>query len=165
MIKLENDEVLLEKHKAQYGSFKIPTILIITNKRLLFTRERGIFRKKERIYKSFIIEHFKVYKDSVQMKQKMLKIAIQSSDGDFEFFCENVVVAKEVYEKIASLRLGNTYLERTTKKVNYFRSFLKGIYYLLVALLAIPLLLLAIFGKGKEAIQMLMDLGKKIGGK
>ena len=158
MIKLKDDEVFLEEHKVQYGSLKIPSTLQITNKRLLFIRKKGIFVKKERIYKSFIIDHFKVYKDSVKMKQKMLKISIQSSDGDFDFFCENIVVAKEIYEKISSLRLGNTYLERTTTKVNHFRSFLKGVYYLLVALLAIPLLIVSIFGKGREAIQMLMDL-------
>ncbi len=113
---LDVDEAVLLEKKVFYGNKDKEHKLVITNKNILFEREMGIFKREYKVVDRVPFDDIKVYKDRVQMKIRKNKITIQTTDGDLEFRCVNVMDTTVVADKISYLKTGANFIRRTTKK-------------------------------------------------
>lgn len=125
--KLEVDESVLLEKKVFYGNKDREHKLVITNKNILFEREMGIFNKSYKVVDRVPFESIKVYKDQVQMKVRKNKIIVQTTNGDLEFRCINVVDTGVVADKISYVKTGSNFIRRTTKKVKNIGSIIADV--------------------------------------
>lgn len=116
MSKLEGNEVELLKTNVKYGKNNLDTQLVLTDKRLIFEQERGLFTKKLRPVYIVNIDDIKMYKDQVKIEQKNRTITMQAKDRDVSFICDNLIEAKKIMEKIIDVRTDSCLFDRTAEK-------------------------------------------------
>ena len=113
----EQDEVILYEGLVKYGNLKKCVKFTLTNKKLIFAKEKGLFKKTFRIFDEILINSIKIYKDNVQIKQEKETIVIQCIDKTINFSCSNIVEARKVIEEIINIRTGSNVLERNKNRI------------------------------------------------
>lgn len=117
-IELLFDEVILFEGIVKYGKLNKKTKLTLTNKRMIFEKEKGLFKKYLSVFEEVYINNIKVYKEQVQIKQNKEIVTIQAIDKNINISCSNNVDAKRIVEEIINIRTGSTSLERNKNKIN-----------------------------------------------
>ena len=120
--KLDNDEVILYESSIQYGKENTDGKLILTNKNLIFYKEKGIFSRKLRADKKVLVNSIKVHKDNVSIKQNNKTITMQTAVGDVTFECKNIFEAGKLVNKIKDVRTDSNVVDRAYKKYNNFKT-------------------------------------------
>ena len=123
---LKIDEKLIYETNVKYGKYNSNVHFSLTNQRILFLKEKGIFRKKLKTIDEILINNIKMYKDKVQIKQKRSTIFVQTFDKKYKFTCNNIFEAKKIVEEIIIAKTGNNILDRANNKINNaFQNFKK----------------------------------------
>jgi len=112
--KLENDERELHKTIVKYRN--IDTQLTLTNKRLIFEQEKGLFRKKMKPIETILIDNIKMDNDKVKIEQNNKIVILQTNVKDVSFICNNLLDARKIVEKIISTKTGESVLDRVSDK-------------------------------------------------
>ena len=112
--KLENDEKELHKTIVKYRN--IDTQLTLTNKRLIFEQEKGLFRKKMKPIETILIDNIKMDNDKVKIEQNNKIVILQTNAKDVSFICNNLLDARKIVEKIISTKTGESVLDRVSDK-------------------------------------------------
>lgn len=120
--KLGNDEVVLYESFIHFEKDNTQGKLVLTNKHLIFYKEKGIFVKKTRVYKKILINSIKVHKDNVLVKQNNNSVAMQTTNGDISFECKNFFEAAKIVSKIKDVRTDSNAIDRVYKKYDNFKT-------------------------------------------
>ena len=114
---IENDEIILLEEQVLLLPFSKNTKLIITNKKILFLKKKGLFNKKLKPIEIIPLENIKNYKDKIQVKQNKTTVILQTIEKNIEFSCSNKLTAKKVVEEIINAKTGTNILQRGKKKL------------------------------------------------
>lgn len=120
MIKFKRDEEIIYE-----GIVNNNTKLTLTNKRMIFEKKRGLFKKKYRVVDTILIDNIKFYR-SGGIRQKMSKVIIKTSKKDIQLKCSSVIDAKKIVDGIIYVKTGKNVIERETFKINNTLKLLKG---------------------------------------
>lgn len=149
-IELASDEVILYEGLVKYGSLNKNVKLTVTNKRMVFEKEKGLFKKYFYVFEEVYINNIKVFKEEVQIKQNKENITIQAIEKNINISCSNNVEAKRIVEEIVNIRTGSSLFERRKNKIcktfNYAGDFIK------IGIKAVLLIVPFLPFKGKEKI-------------
>lgn len=114
---LEKDEVVLFDKQIIVEEFKSEVKLTLTSKKMIFEKEKGIFKKKLKVIDIISIANIKVYKETAQVEQKKANVIIQTIDKNVTLSCSNVSEAKKIADEIINLRTGSNKLKRNSSKL------------------------------------------------
>lgn len=92
--------------------------LTLTNQRIVFEKEQGIFKKKLKVIKIISYENIKVNNNKVSINQIKKMVEIKTIDGNISFNCANVLEAKKIVNKIIELKTGTSFLEKCKNNVD-----------------------------------------------
>lgn len=124
MYNLENDEVILYEENLIINNMKKPVKFTLTNKNMLFAKEKGIFTKKLKVYEVIPINNIKTYKGKVQVKQNKNNILIDTFDKKINLTCLSFTDGQKLVNNIIYAKTGKSLLERSSNK---FKATLKKI--------------------------------------
>lgn len=116
--KLKKDEVILYEKFVKFGKMNSEVKFTLTSKNMIFEKEKGFFSKKLKVFENIPIDHIKMYKDKVSIKQKKSTIIVQTVKKNIEFTCNNMIEAKKVISKIINIKTDSSFLDRTKKNAN-----------------------------------------------
>ena len=111
---MEN-EVLYES-MVSYNNKKFDTLLEVTDKKLIFSKKKGLFHKKYKVIDELLIDDIKVVNGKAKIKQKRNKVIIYTRDDKIEFSSSNIIETFKVMEKIINQRIGQDFIERATNR-------------------------------------------------
>ena len=117
MYNLEKDEVILYEGNITIEGIKKSVKFTLTNKNMLFAKERGIFNKKLKIYEVIPISNIKTYKGNVQVKQKKNNITIETLDKMIDFTCPSAIEGQKIVNDILYAKTGKNIIERSNSKI------------------------------------------------
>ena len=117
MYNLEKDEIILYEGNITIEGIKKSVKFTLTNKNMLFAKERGIFNKKLKIYKVIPISNIKTYKGNVQVKQKKNNITIETLDKMIDFTCPSAIEGQKIVNDILYAKTGKNIIERSNSKI------------------------------------------------
>lgn len=117
MYNLEKDEVILYEGNITIEGIKKSVKFTLTNKNMLFAKERGIFNKKLKIYEVIPISNIKTYKGNVQVKQKKNNITIETLDKMIDFTCPSAIEGQKIVNGILYAKTGKNIIERSNSKI------------------------------------------------
>lgn len=115
---LKSDETVLLEKVVKFGKKDSDIIFTLTNKNMIFEKEKGILKKKLKVIEIIQIDKIKMIKDKVQIKQKKSTVKIKTKDKNIEFTCNNILDAKKVIQEIINAKTETDFLDRTTNKVD-----------------------------------------------
>lgn len=75
---LQIDEVVLYEGIVRSSTFKGSVRLTLTSKRMIFEKEKGLFKKELEVIDVILLENIKTYNNAVQVKQKGAEVEIQT---------------------------------------------------------------------------------------
>lgn len=114
--RLEKDEVTLFEGLIKDAEHKSKVKFTLTSKKMIFEKEKGLFKKKFKVTDIVLLEHIKIYKEKVQVKRKKSNIMIQTIKKNITLSCSNALEASIITEKIITLTNGFNILERSSRK-------------------------------------------------
>lgn len=114
---LKSEEIILLKESVTLENIKPNVQLTLTNERMIFEQEKGLFHKKLKVMDIISIDDIKIYKEKVQIKQKKKMIMMQTIDKNITFSCMNTFVAAKIMNEIIHLKTGSNLLERGKGKI------------------------------------------------
>lgn len=120
-IKFKSDEVILYE-----GIVNSNVKLTLTNKRMIFEKKRGLFKKSYKVVDIISLNSIKFYKNNSGVKQKMTKVIIQTVNKKIVLKRSSVVDAKKIVDGILYAKTGLNALERGTTKVTNVVKVAKG---------------------------------------
>lgn len=112
----EKDEVILFEGKVTVEEFKSEVKFTLTSKKMIFEKEKGIFKRKLKVIDMIPLTNIKVYKEDVQVKQNKSNVMIQTIDKNITLFCSNMSEAKNIAEQIINIKTGSNKFNRNSKK-------------------------------------------------
>ncbi len=121
---LENDESILFVGKVTVEEFKSEVKFTLTSKKMIFEKEKGIFKKKLKTIEIIPLTNIKVYKEDVQVKQNKANVMIQTIAKNITLSCSNISEAKNIAEEIINIKTGSNKFNRKSKKA---KKIVKGI--------------------------------------
>ena len=113
---LENDESILFVKQVVVEEFKSEVKFTLTSKKMIFEKEKGIFKRKLKVIDIIPLTNIKVYKEEVQIKQNEENVIIQTIDKNITLSCSNKAEAKNIAEEIINIKTGSNKFGRTSKK-------------------------------------------------
>ena len=117
MGKIEIDEKILYEVLVKYIGSKFDTKLILTDKRIIFKRKKGLFNKQYKIVDEINISDIRLNKNKLLIKNTGSTVVIEANTKIYKFVCGSVIEAKLIIEEIIKIKTGENLLERTSGKV------------------------------------------------
>ena len=118
-IKLENDEIIILNEIVSLDNID-NVKLTLTNKKMIFRKEKGFFKKKLRVIEELPLSDIKVYNDKVQINQDKDTITIQATNKNITLACNNFITARKIIEEVTTIKTGKSVFERGMTKINSF---------------------------------------------
>src|SRR5574344_1353294 len=100
MGKIEIDEKILYEVLVKYIGSKFDTKLILTDKRIIFERKKGLFNKKYKIVDEINISDIRLNKNKLLIKNTGSTVVIEANTKIYKFVCGSVIEAKLLIEEI-----------------------------------------------------------------
>lgn len=125
--KLKNDEAILFEGKVIFENIKPEVKFTLTNKKLIFEKEKGIFKKKLKAFDIIPLENIKIYKDKVLAKNEDLSVTIQTIDKNITFDCSNTSDAKEIVKEIKRLKTSGNKFKKIINAINETKDFVVAV--------------------------------------
>lgn len=115
---IENDEVILYEGKVGYNKNYIDVEFKLTSKKMIFEKEKGLIKKTKELIDIVSLDKIKVYNDSVQIKQKMNELQVQTLEKNFSIYASGMLEAKKIITKIIDAITGTTVSKRGSQKIS-----------------------------------------------
>ena len=77
---LQSDEVVLYEGMVTSKAYKGNLQITLTSKKIVFEKEKGVFKKERELVDIISLENIKFYNDTAQIKQKGTDVELQTVD-------------------------------------------------------------------------------------
>lgn len=114
---LQIDEVVLYEGIVRSSTLKGSVRLTLTSKRMIFEKEKGVFKKELEVIDVILLENIKTYNNAVQVKQKGAEVKIQTIQKNINLMFSGIIEAKKFCGKIVDASTGTTIVERSSNKI------------------------------------------------
>lgn len=115
---IDNDEVILFEGKVGYNKNNMDVEFKLTSKKMIFEKTKGVIKKTKELIDIVPLDKIKIYNDSVQIKQKMNELQVQTIDKNFSIYVNGILEAKKIIIKIIDTVTGTTVTKRGTQKIS-----------------------------------------------
>ena len=114
---LRSDEVVLFEGSVSSKNYKGSILLTLTSNKLVFEREKGLFKKERELIDIIALDTVKIYNDSVQIKQKGDTVEIQTINANITLIFSGMLEARRFVGKIVDAITGTTLAKRSSEKI------------------------------------------------
>lgn len=114
---IEKDEVILYEGKVGFQKMGASTNFILTSKKMVFEKEKGLFKKEKEVLDVIELNKIKIFNNVPQIKQKMTELEIQTEEKKLSLYFNGMIEAKKVMTKIIDATTNTTVLKRGSEKV------------------------------------------------
>lgn len=114
---LLSDEVVLYEGAVTSKNYKGTLQLTLTTKKIIFEKEKGLFKKERELIDIFPLETVKVYNDAVQVKQKGDTVGVQTIEKNISIVFSGMIEARKFTSKVVNAVTGTTLVRRGSDKI------------------------------------------------
>lgn len=114
---LNSDEVVLFEDVITYSEAKGSIQLTLTSRKIIFEKEKGLFKKEKELVDTINLEDIKIYNGKAQIQQKGTDVNIQTINKNVKVSFYGVLKANKFVMKIVDTITGTTITERSTNKI------------------------------------------------
>ncbi len=111
------DEVVLYEGTVTSKNYKGTLQLTLTSQKIIFEKEKGLFKKERELIDSIPLETVKIYNDAAQIKQKSDTVDIQTVDKNISIVFSGMFEARKFTGKIIDAVTGTTLARRGSDKI------------------------------------------------
>lgn len=111
------DEVVLYEGVVTSKNYKGTLQLILTSQKIIFEKEKGLFKKERELIDILPLETVKVYNDAAQVKQKGDTVEVQTVDKNIAIVFSGMLEARKFTGKILDAVTGTTLARRSSDKI------------------------------------------------
>lgn len=111
------DEVVLYEGVVTSKNYKGTLQLILTTQKIIFEKEKGLFKKERELIDILPLETVKVYNDAAQVKQKGDTVEVQTVDKNIAIVFSGMLEARKFTGKIVDAVTGTTLARRSSDKI------------------------------------------------
>ena len=109
---LQPDEVILYEGTVNCNEYKGNLQLTLTSRKIIFEKEKGIFKKEKELVDVVTLEQVKIYNDTAQIKQKASEVEIQTIAKNLTIIFSGMLEARKFTGKIIDATTGTTVAKR-----------------------------------------------------
>ncbi|MCF2617929.1 hypothetical protein JQM68_12110 [Oscillibacter valericigenes] len=109
---LQSDEVVLYEGTATCKTYKGNLQLTLTSQKLVFEKEKGLFKKERELVDIIPLESVKFYNDAAQIKQKGSEVEVQTIEKNLTIVFSGMLEARKFTGKIIDAVTGTTLAKR-----------------------------------------------------
>ena len=114
---LQPDEVILYEGTVNCKEYKGNLQLTLTSRKIIFEKEKGIFKKEKELVDVVTLEQVKIYNDTAQIKQKASEVEIQTIAKNLTIIFSGMLEARKFTGKIIDAATGTTIAKRSSNKI------------------------------------------------
>ena len=111
------DEVVLYEGVVTSKNYKGTLQLILTTQKIIFEKEKGLFKKERELIDILPLETVKVYNNAAQVKQKGDTVEVQTVDKNIAIVFSGMLEARKFTGKIVDAVTGTTLARRSSDKI------------------------------------------------
>ena len=111
------DEVILYEGMVTSKNYKGTLQLILTSSKIIFEKEKGLFKKERELIDILPLETVKIHNDAAQVKQKGDIVEIQTVDKNIAIVFSGILDARKFTGKIVDAVTGTTLARRSSDKI------------------------------------------------
>ncbi len=111
------DEVVLYEGVVTSKNYKGTLQLTLTSQKLIFEKEKGLFKKERELIDTVPLDSVKVYNDVAQIKQKSDTVEVQTVDKNVSIVFSGMLDARKFTGKIVDAVTGTTFARRSSNKI------------------------------------------------
>ena len=111
------DEEKVYEIFVKYIGNSFDTRLILTNKKIIFERKKGLFNKQYKVIDLINLNDIRLNKNEMQIKNDGPIVMVEGNGKNYRFVCNSTIEAKLIIEEIVKIKTGENLLERTSGKV------------------------------------------------
>ena len=111
------DEVILYEGVVTSKNYKGTLQLILTSQKIIFEKEKGLFKKERELIDILLLETVKVYNDTAQVKQKGDTVEVKTIDKNIAIVFSGMLEARKFTGKIVDAVTGTTLARRSSDKI------------------------------------------------
>ena len=109
---LHPEEVVLYEGDTTCKAYKGNLQLTLTSQKIVFEREKGLFKKERELVDIILLENVKFYNNTVQIKQKGSEVEVQTVEKNFTITFSGMLEARKFTGKIINAVTGTTLAKR-----------------------------------------------------
>lgn len=114
---LQSDEVILYEGMVTSKIYKGNLQLTLTSQKIIFEKEKGLFKKERELIDIILLENIKFYNDTAQIKQKGADVEIQTTEKNINLVFSGMHDARKFTRKIIDTVTGTTLAKRSSEKI------------------------------------------------
>lgn len=111
------DEVVLYEGSVTSKNYKGTLQLTLTSQKIIFEKEKGLFKKERELIDIIPLETVKVYNGSAQAKQRGDTVEVQTVDKNIAIVFSGMLEARKFTSKIVNAVTGTTLARRSSDKI------------------------------------------------
>ncbi len=111
------DEVVLYEGSVTSKNYKGTLQLTLTSQKIIFEKEKGLFKKDRELIDIIPLETVKIYNDAAQVKQKSDTVEVQTVDKNIAIVFSGMLEARKFTGKIVDAVTGTTLARRSSDKI------------------------------------------------
>ena len=111
------DEVVLYEGTVTCKAYKGNLLLTLTSKKIIFEKEKGLFKKERELVDIILLEGIKIYNDVAQIKQKGSEVEVQTVEKNLAIVFSGLLEARKFTGKIVDAVTGTTLAKRSSNKI------------------------------------------------
>lgn len=114
---LQSNEVILYEGMVTSKAYKGNLQLTLTSQKIVFEKEKGLFKKERELIEIILLENIKFYNDTAQIKQKGAEVEIQAVEKNITLIFSGILEARKFTGKILDAVTGTTLAKRGSNKI------------------------------------------------
>ena len=114
---LQADEVVLYEGTVTCKDYKGNLQLTLTSVKMVFEKEKGLFKKERELVDLFALETIKFYNEAPQIKQKGDTVDVQTANKNLSITFAGMIEARKFTGKIVDAVTGTTLAKRSSDRI------------------------------------------------
>lgn len=114
---LHAEEVVLYEGTATSKEFKGNLQVTLTSQKIIFEKEKGLFKKERELIDIILLESIKFYNDTAQIKQKGSEVEVQTVEKNLTIIFSGLLEARKFAGKMINAATGTTLAKRGSNRI------------------------------------------------
>lgn len=114
---LQPEEVVLYEGAVTCKAYKGNLLMTLTSQKLVFEKEKGLFKKERELVDIILLEGVKFYNNAAQIKQKGSEVEVQTVEKNLAIVFTGMLEARKFTGKIVDAVTGTTLAKRSSNKI------------------------------------------------
>ena len=114
---LQPEEVVLYEGAVTCKAYKGNLLMALTSKKVVFEKEKGLFKKERELVDIIPLESVKFYNDAAQIKQKGSEVEVQTVEKNLTIVFSGMIEARKFTGNIVDAVTGTTLAKRSSNKI------------------------------------------------